>query len=202
MQNNLIYLCGPHGSGKTTLGKQLAKDNPCFVIPELFSRNVKFNTEDAEYRQILKIGTRAVENFEYLEFAKNNPGRIVLGNRCIYDVLAYNWIYVMKNWIDKDTYKKYNLFTFCSFKNENSEPLAIIVNPGLNIVKKHLEKRWNEEGKKWREEDIHYAELACQAYERFQNKENILYLNKEIDLESRSDIKKAYEWITEKFKAR
>ena len=198
MQKNLIYLCGPHGSGKTTLGKEIRKEDSRIVIPELFSRNVKFSIEDAEYRQVLKIGARAIENFEYLNYAKNNPEKIILGNRCIYDVLAYNWIYFMKGWINEQTYNNYNLFTLCSFKNENLEPLAIIVSPGMDAVKRHLQKRWNEKGKKWREEDMQYAKLACQAYERFNFKKNILYLDKEINLESGEDIKIAYKWIKNK----
>jgi len=201
MQNNLIYLCGPHGSGKTTLGKELARDNPGFVIPELFSRNVKFNSCDATYRQILKIGGRAIENFEYLEIAKKNSSKIILGNRGIYDVLAYNQVYFQKGWIDEKTYEQYDSYTLQSFREENSAPLAVVLNPGIDVVKKHLEIRWIQKGKKWREEDLDYANLVCKAYERFKNNANIFYLNRETDLESRVDIKKVGEWIMSKFKS-
>lgn len=197
MQNNLFFLCGPHGSGKTTLGEELAKNNSKILIPELYSRNVKFNT-DPVYRQILKICDRAAENFEYLEIAKKNPDKIVLGNRCIYDVLAYNWVYFQRGWTSKETYEMYDTYATDFFRNENSEPYAIVLNPGLDRVLEHLKKRWQEKGKKWREEDLEYAELACKSYERFQNHENIFYIGQEIDLESKIEIKETAEWIYEK----
>lgn len=194
MQNNLFYLCGPHGSGKTTLGKELEKENPDILIPELFSRNIKFNTEPV-YRLVLKICGRAIENFEYLEIAKKNPDKIVLGNRCIYDVLAYNRVYFQRGWTSKETYEMYDAYARDFFRNENSEPYAIVLNPGLDRVLEHLEKRWQEKGKKWREEDLEYAKLACKSYEQFQGKEKIFYINREIDLESRAEINEAYEWM-------
>jgi adenylate kinase family enzyme len=60
MQNNLFFLCGPHGSGKTTLGKKLSEQNKEIAIPELYSRNIKFNMQDEQYRQYLKICSRAI----------------------------------------------------------------------------------------------------------------------------------------------
>lgn len=197
LQNNLFYLCGPHGSGKTNLGDQIAKENLGVLIPELYSRNVKFNT-DPIYRQILKICNRAIENFEYLEIAKKNPDKIIIANRCIYDVLAYDWVYHQRGWIDKNTYEMYNFYAKYFFRNENTEPFAIVLNPGLEKVLEHLKKRWQEKGKKWREEDLEYAALACESYERFQGEENIFYIDHEINLETKKEVKEASEWIFEK----
>lgn len=198
-QTNLFYLGGPHGSGKTTLGNEIARENPRVMIPELYSRNPKFNT-DSGYRQYLKICGRAIENFEYLEIAKRNPHRIVIANRCIYDVLAYNEVYSKKEWVAEETRADYDIHAFDFFRNENQEPLAIILNPGFKVCKRHLEKRWREKGKKWREEDEEYLAHACRAYERFQGREQIFYIDHEIDLATRTEIREANEWILEMFK--
>jgi len=194
MQDNLFYLDGPHGSGKTTLARELEKRDSKIVIPELFSRNVKFHTSP-DYRQILKICGRAIENFEYLEFAKNNPEKIVLGNRCVYGVLAYNWVYYKRGWIDEENYNMLNLHTRDCFKYENQSPLAIILNPGFETVRRHLQKRWGEAGKKWREDDERYTELACLAYEQFKNLENVLYIPREADFESGRDVNECFGWM-------
>ncbi|MBW3015778.1 deoxynucleoside kinase [Candidatus Woesearchaeota archaeon] len=193
MQPNLFYLGGPHGAGKTTLSELLAKENPRIMLPELYSRNIKFHT-DPYYRQVLKVCNRAIENFEYLKIAKDNPDKIVIGNRSIYDVLAYNWVYYARGWISKQTWQQYDEHAKDFFRNENSEPNAIIVNPDLDIVLKHLGMRWEKKGKKWREDDTEYARLACEAYKRLQGKPNIYYIDKEINF-SKSVLDSVNSWL-------
>lgn len=194
LQNNLIYFCGPHGSGKTTLMKEILKINPRTVFPELFSRNVKFNC-DADYRQILKISGRAIENYEYLDYAKKNPDKIVLANRGVYDPLVYNEVYYKRGWINFETFQHYDKFTKLFFRNENESPYAIILNPGLEVVLRHLKKRWQEKEKKWREEDLQYAELSCNSYEKFRNNPKILYIDKEVDLEKKTEVFQSNDFI-------
>ncbi len=195
MQNNLVFLCGPHGSGKTTLGDEIANQNSRIVIPELFSRNLKFHTTPI-YRQALKTGTRASENFEYLQLAKQNPGRIILGNRCVYDVLAYNQVYLKKKWISQEEYQKLNSLIPFMFQEENQEPYAIVLNPGFDVCRTHLQKRWEKKAKKWNEEDEDYLRTACSSYEQFQDNQNILCINHEVNLDSQREIAEAEDWIT------
>jgi deoxyadenosine/deoxycytidine kinase len=201
MLNNLIFLCGPHGSGKTTLGEEIEKENSRVLIPELFSRNIKFNIEP-DYRQILKICSRAIENFEYLKIAKENPDKIILGNRCVYDTLCYVNVYYKRGWISKKTCREYNKHAKDFFRDENQNPYAIVVNPGFEVVKKHLEKRWKEKGKKWREEDLEYARLACLEHEKLQDNPLVYYIDHEINLETREDIEDCNTWIEEVYQGR
>lgn len=192
--DNLIYLCGPHGSGKTTLSERLALANEKVLIPELYCRNVKFDT-DSNYRHILKVGSRAIENFEYLQIAQQNPDKIVIGNRCVYDVLTYNEVYLKKGWINIDEYQNVKKMADILFINENANPKAILLNPGFDAVKRHLEKRWGEKGKKWREEDLEYANLACLEYEKLKGHRGIYYIDHEISLEDSSVIDELNGWI-------
>jgi deoxyadenosine/deoxycytidine kinase len=198
MKNNLFYLTGPMGSGKTTFGKELAKANPDILIPELFSRNLKFHTEP-NYRRILKIAGRAIENYEYAETADKNPGKIIIGNRCIYDCLAYNKIYYERGWISKETYDFSE--ELCKYAFADTNPYAIIINPGFETVKKHLEQRWKETKKrKWGEEDMKFVEITCNVFEEFKGKENIHYIDHEVDLEGRIELNEVNEWMIEKCK--
>lgn len=189
-------MSGPHGCGKTTLEKELVKYNPQVIAPELFSRNIKFNTEP-EYRQLLKLCGRAIENFEYLELARENPDKMVLANRCIYDVFAYHWVYQKHGWTDEDHFWMYNRLAELFFPGENSTPYAIVLNPPLEVVMRHLESRWKEKEKKWNEEDIEYARLACEAYKPLMGRENVMYIDHEIDLSSGADIKRVNDWLQE-----
>ncbi len=198
MQNNLFFLCGPHGSGKTTFGKKLAEQNNEIVIPELYSRNIKFNIQDEQYRQYLKICSRAIENFEYLQIAKNNPDKIILANRCIYGVLAYNFVYYQMGWISEQAYKGNSIHSKNFFRQEVREPYAIVVNPGLDKCKEHLKKRWKQKGKKWREQDMSYLEFACEVYEQYKHNDKIFYIDYEPNLKDNQSTKEVYNWIIEK----
>ena len=45
---------------------------------------------------------------------------------------------------------------------------------------------------------MQYTTLACLAYERFKGQENVFYINHEVDLENRLEIKEINEWIKTK----
>jgi len=129
--------------------------------------------------------------------AKDNPEKIILANRCIYDVLAYDRVFEEKGWITKDTFELLKL-TKAFFREENEEPYAIIVNPGFETTWRHLHSRWNHATKKWNEEDIDYCKLACHSYEQFRNNEKILYIDRELNLESKVELSSVHDWIMEK----
>jgi len=197
MSDNLFFLCGPHGSGKTTLEKSLVSLGEGVVAPELFSRSVKLDTENEAYRQILKLGSRAIENFEYLKLAKENPDKIILGNRCVYDCQAYHWVFKERGWISQEKYELYDKFLDINFQGELESPKAIVLNPGFEVVKRHLEGRWNGNGKKWREDDLDYLELACKAYEKFNGHGKVYYIDHEMNLEDKEEVADVLCWMEE-----
>ena len=197
-QNNLVFLCGPHGSGKTTLGDEIAKQNQRVMIPELYSRNVKFNT-DPKDRLLLKVCGRSVENFEYLDIAKQNPEKIIIGNRCIYDQQTYNEVYHQRGWVTDEELWLSNTLAANFYIESLRNPNAIVLNPGFDIVTRHLQKRWKEKGKKWNEDDQEYTRLACELYEKLRNRPNVFYIDHEINLESKVEIIEASEWLDNLF---
>jgi thymidylate kinase len=198
MQTNLVFLCGPHGSGKTTLINRLREINPALEVPQLYSRNIKFNIADEFQRQSLKIAARAIENFEYLSAAKNSPDKVVLGNRCVYDVLAYTQSYFNLGWLDAVKYTGCMQVIFNLFLGDLNNPRAIILNPGFEVCLRHLEKRWSEKGKKWREGDMEYLREVVENFKTFRNKDNILYLDREFCLNDRNQIDYINEWLKPK----
>jgi deoxyadenosine/deoxycytidine kinase len=201
MQNNLIFLGGPHGSGKTTLAGLIEKEIPELMIPELVTRTPKFYSSDINvdffHRQALKNAQRAIENYEYLEFAKKNPDRIILGNRCFYDVLAYHDAYFNRGWINKEEKEKLSKEFNCMFSNGLNKPDVVILNPGFNVCKNHLHKRWLSKNKKFMEEDMDYLNAVCESYERFKDLDNVLYIDREIDMNDKGDLDGICEWIVQ-----
>lgn len=63
-----------------------------------------------------------------------------------------------------------------------------------------LKKRWETKGKKWREEDITYIQLACQSYELYREDPNVYYIDHIIDLKSNADTIPILDWIQEKLR--
>ena len=180
--SNLIFLCGPHGGGKTTLEKRLQEVCPRILLPELTTKTPKFHTSSVE-RITMKLCERAIENYEALRIAKQNPGRIVLANRCIYDADAYADVYLALGWINGEEHADQHSFARFAFPKEVHKPYAVVLNPQPEVVWGRLQKRWLEEEKKWNEDDKEYCLAACKAYEQFEDEPRIWYMKDNEDVE-------------------
>ncbi|MEK6846385.1 MAG: AAA family ATPase [Nanoarchaeota archaeon] len=197
MQPNLFYLSGPHGSGKTTLEQLLKEADTRILVPELISNAPKFDIEPV-YRQRMKLCERAIENYEYLKLAREHPERLVLGNRCLYDVLAYHWVYYAKGWISQEEFNFHNRYAQELFLEENASPNCIVLNPSYPVVQRHLEERWKSKPKKWGEDDERYTQLACEVYERLEGRENVFYIDHEINLQDSPEIPRILRWMKQR----
>lgn len=184
----IVYLSGPHGAGKTTLIEQLVRENDFIVAPELVTKTPKFDAEPFE-RLVLKFYQRSIENYEVWETAKKNSDKIVIGNRCIYDALCYTEAYHKLGWITADD-REYA----CKLAEQvfwQRKPYAIVLNPGLEEVKTHLEKRWKEGKKKWREEDMEYLREAINAFAYYKFVADVFYVTSN----SQEDRQRIGKWL-------
>lgn len=189
MVNNLVFLSGPHGAGKTTLSRRLEEVLPDILVPKLRTVTPKFHTSVSE-RQALKLCQKAIENYEALEVAKAQPEKIVLGNRCIYDGYAYGSAFAYLGWVSEEEYKHLVRFSKFVFPREVCEPYAIVLNPPFELVRQRLENRWKSEERKWREENLEYGRAACKAYEPFKSHPKVIYL------EDNENIEALINWIS------
>ncbi|MBU3912719.1 MAG: deoxynucleoside kinase [Nanoarchaeota archaeon] len=199
--DNLIFLGGPHGSGKTTLENLLVASIPNSVLPELSTRTPKFYSDVPEHeidffhRQALKHAQRAIENFEYWEIARANPDKLVIGNRCVYDVLAYGEAYLQVGWVSEGEKNILDNGFWFLVGDDLRDPRTIILNPGFEVCRRHLEERWKNKRKKFMEEDMDYLMAVCNAYEKYKDFRNVFYIGREIDLDSGRDVAEISEWI-------
>jgi deoxyadenosine/deoxycytidine kinase len=160
---SLVFLCGPHGAGKTTLANRL-KELPGVIMPELHTRSIKLHTTPYE-RIALKTCARALENYELSVVAQQHDG-ITLGNRCIYDTHAYAMVYRSLGWISHVHREYLEKLTRAAFPEHLKRPAAIILNPPFETVWQRLQHRWETGEKKWNEDNPDYCREACKAYER------------------------------------
>jgi deoxyadenosine/deoxycytidine kinase len=169
---NVIYLCGPHAAGKSTLIDALA-ENPVFLLPILETRMSKFHA-DPFTRIQLKHAQRVIENYETEQIAKINPARIVLGNRCNYDTKAYADAYKALGWITHQQHEHVENLRISLW--HQTQQKAIVLNPPYATIESRLTNRWKYSEKKWREEDLEYLHAACKAYEQFRGQQGIIYI--------------------------
>ncbi len=182
MTNNLVFISGPHGAGKTTLVERLQQEYSEIIVPELKTTTPKFHTNPSD-RQKLKLSQKAIESFEALEIAREQPERIIIGNRCRYDCDAYSLAFHKLGWITLEDHEKLLQIGKFIYTAELYSPLAIVLNPPFEVVKKRLQGRWKKEEKKWNEDDMDYCQAACSAYEQFKTNPRILYLTDSNNLE-------------------
>ena len=189
---NLFFISGPQGAGKTTLLEKIS--GPDIIFPDVQLIRSKFDTSP-EFRIQLKICQRAIENFCYYNIANQNPEKTVIGNRCIYDQLVFDEVYVKLGWITEDYRKKLDESSQLFYHPNLINPNVIILNPGFDVVKRHLEERWIKKGKKWKEDNEEYVRLACEGYEKYKDKDNVLYIDHEINLERKEEFESTIEWL-------
>jgi len=175
LPQNLFFLCGPHGAGKTTLSHRIKEALPNVVLPELETRVCRLDTSPLE-RITLKLCERALENFEAVQLARQLPDKIILANRCIYDGDTYARAYHDLDWISEEEYHVLHQTARIVFPKDVREPRAIVLNPPSSLVLERVRGRWETERKKWREEDTAYCKAVRAEYTLFRDNPNILYL--------------------------
>ncbi len=138
-----VFISGPHGGGKSTLIEKLKRT-------DLFLENnfdIDFTVDFPSIsvlshfeRSLLRIYHRFFITSYAQKLAKENPGKVILTNRTIYDSEAYINAYHELKWITEDQFQKLNFV----INNFTFRPNAIILNPPLEIIKSRLRKRRGE----------------------------------------------------------
>ena len=135
-----------------------------------------------------------MEGYEYLRASKVSPERIVIGDRCIHDSAAYRIANVKLGWMTQEQAEEIEKITKVLYPPELTNPNLVILNPSFQTLRKHLQKRWEEEGKSWKfkERDMEYLESVHKSFEELKELENSIYIGNEFTLR---DIERIIEWI-------
>lgn len=193
----ILYFSGPHGAGKSSLIKGVCSSNPDFL---LYPDRLEFaKMEEPRLRHKSKITKYFQEYCDQLNFEKENPGKIIIGDRCMYDSYAYGRAFVKLGWLSKEDNALHEYLTEKWFENDIKPQHLVVLNPPLESIVERLRKRWEKKAKKWREEDFQYLKAAHEQYKELPNLftgKNLLYLNKDTTIED--EVNQTLEWVDEK----
>ena len=201
---NLVFVSGPHGSGKSTLISKLIEKIPYAISPQLRTKTPQFywggdediTKMDFFHRQALKYAQRAIENYEYLMIARREQDKLVIGDRCIHDAHVYGEAGTTLGWLTKEQSSKIEENLRILNQPDLLDPYCIILNPGFEVCKEHLKKRWKETGWiKFMETDLRYLEVVCESFKGFQGREDFFYIGDEPDYSKAEILDELVEWI-------
>ncbi len=190
MSDNVIYISGVHGSGKSTLIHALCQDEDVFVR----SRKMRIpKPEEICERQLVRFCRFYLQSFQEQELAQNYPDKFVLCDRGWYDALAYTNGFAKMRWLGEEEYK--HMRDLVEFFFEGNKGKIVFLNPPLEYVEEKLQERWQKRGKKWNEDDFDYLSMVYESYQYLYNKLTCQKMEiKETGLQERVD--KICQWLT------
>lgn len=185
MLDNIVYFSGVHGSGKSTLVREIAKRNGFIEHKRIHS--VTLN--DTYIRAVWRLTKYYIEATEQTVLAQAETDKIILGNRCVYDNFAYMNAFQKLAWVSDEEIKHHSK-VFEALFCDTLRPKAIVhIAPSLDWVKDRLAERWKKDGKKWREDNFEYLEAVMHAYDDIYRNLPIKILRlDEIDYTKRIDV--------------
>ncbi|MFH1134250.1 MAG: methyltransferase domain-containing protein [Nanoarchaeota archaeon] len=158
--DHVLYICGPHATGKSTLTNALAAREPFVLHP----RSGHSTSDDFLERLKYRIHIYQKDALDQIVLSSEGTERIILGDRAIFDGLAYVDTFSDLGWIDEDGHRQcYELFD--EFFPASLMPKNIVhVNPPLDWNMQRMHERWASEGVRWKEDDPRLLPAAMKRF--------------------------------------
>jgi thymidylate kinase len=163
--NNTIYFSGPHGAGKSSFIEAITKAHPGRFA--LYPDRLNFvKVEEPITRNRSKYVKYYHEWLDQGKFAEENPGKTVLGDRCLYDGIVYGRAFTRLGFItlqDQERNEQIGRLLFDKYPDN-----LVVLNPPLDVIVERLKNRWETKPKKWREENLEYLAEAHKGFSQIQ----------------------------------
>lgn len=190
----IIYLCGPHGVGKSTMVEDLKSYDRGRVREQI--AHMESLTENMS-RQIWRMTLHCVEHRENLVYAASQPeNSVVIGDRCYLDDQAYISAFEQLGWMTPEQCQNIFELTDIIYKNSNTPKPNnfIILLPPLDWNIERIKERWNNgERFKWCEENFDYLKVVRSEFEKLSFlRKNVLTIR---DTSREKRVHRVKEWL-------
>jgi deoxyadenosine/deoxycytidine kinase len=165
LNKRILYLVGPHGTGKSTIIKDLKSYDENRVREQIAHME---SIDENITRQVWRIGLHCVEHRENLAYAKTQPNNsVVIGDRCYIDDHMYMDAFVKLGWMKKDVVddlKKAEVQMYAAARTPLPEMFIVLLPPlDWNIAR--IEERWTKgEPVKWCEHNYEYLKVVREQF--------------------------------------
>jgi len=166
VNRQIVYLCGPHGVGKSTLIDDLKQFDTGRVKEQIAHME---GLTDNVSRQLWRNALHCIEHRENLNYAMTQPPKsVVIGDRCFLDDTAYVRTCVEMGWLPAHYAEKILINADFQYEISNTPKPEkfIVLLPPLEWNIERIEERWQEEGTvKWCERNFNYLGVVRNNFE-------------------------------------
>ncbi len=161
--NNVIYVSGAHGVGKTTLIQDIVRNKDVFFYKNDIKNPYHENVKKRQLWRLYKYKFDE-ENLNSLDY------KDIIVNRCPLDWLIYTKTFHDLDWLSENEFtslkkRYYELFgSVCIPRN------ILYLNPSEKWSLDRIIERWDNIEAKWREKDFEYYTYLRKNYDDFMKK--------------------------------
>lgn len=164
--DNLVYISGPHGSGKSTLKQLLEKQAPDILSYNRLEHMIKL--DDPFERQLLRITKYRLDFERQKNMANSNPDKLILCDRCIHDGIVYTLSFMEIGWLSVEHTALIIVQVLNAMFGAKDMPRnVILLQPTTEVTQQWIRKRQEVEGGKWRENDFSYLDIISECYKLY-----------------------------------
>ena len=166
MRPNIVYLSGVHGSGKTTIYKELTSQWG-FQSADRLNVSPPSGVLDKPYdRAIFRLCKYYLENLVHSTFELAN-NQWAVADRCVFDTLVYVNAYSHLGWITKGAREDILDVFYALFSSDKLPRTIVHLSPPYTWVALRLADRWRTATRGWREDDLVYLRAVMDGYRIF-----------------------------------
>nr|ASK45104.1 hypothetical protein [Agrobacterium radiobacter] len=152
-----IYISGPHGTGKTTLHRQLIGETDMLNLRRGFD---EIPANEPYLRVFLSSALHCNDLITHRLLCRERSG---LGDRCIIDSIAYLQAFRALDWVSSPAYDTLMSTIFGAMSLVRWPHHVIVLNPTVSLAVSNIRERGLAKG--WRQESLELSEALFESYD-------------------------------------